>query len=97
MGGGLEGLGEEVLVRVERKVWVSQLEVWPRVATEETWMMIWGVCVLLVWTGMVWRMFLRPGQPQRVSVSGLLLRWLSLLGVLAVRAARTLRKSYCLS
>ena len=95
--GVLGGLGEEVVDRVERKVLVSHLSVWPRVATEETWMMIWGVCVALVSTGMVLRIYLRPGQPQRVSVEGSLLRRLSLLGVLAIRAARMLLKSYCLS
>lgn len=94
-GAGVERV--EVVRRVERKVLVSHLSVWPRVATEETWMTIWGVWVGLVWTGMVWRMVLRPAQPQRVSVAGSLLWRLSLLGVLATRAAWTLWKSYSLS
>lgn len=89
--------GNEVVRRVERKVLVSHLSVWPRVATEETCMTMWGVWVALVLVGMVLRMFFRPGQPQRVSVDGSLLMRFSLLGVLAIRAARMLLKSWSLS
>ena len=96
--GGLEGVcGVDVVRRVERKVLVSHLSVWPRVATEETCMTIWGIWVAFVLVGMALRMLLRPGQPQRVSVAGSLLRRFSLLGVLAIRAARMLLKSWSLS
>lgn len=95
--GGDDGWGEEVVRRVERKVPVSHLSVWPRVATEETCMTMWEVWVALGLVGMVLRMFLRPGQPQRVEVAGSLARRFSLLGVLAIRAAWMLLKSWCLS
>ena len=91
------GLAGRVVFNVERRMSVSHLSVWPRVATDETWMTTLGVWVLLVWKGTFLRMFFRPGQPQSVSVSGSLLRRFSLLGVLATNAPRTVLKSYCLS
>lgn len=97
--GVFRGAAGGVALKVGKMVPFSQFS--PTEATEETWMIICGIgegsgdCATV--DGMRRRMFLRPGQPQRIEVSGSTLWGCWRPGTLAISAPRTVLKSYCWS